>query len=304
LESWVKEALLQAGCDAASIQDIDHVSGGDINEALYIKTGDCDYFVKSHKKMTSDFFTIEKESLEFIHLEAKIGTPETYGVFTVDTKDGKRSGLVMQWIASEARKNDCQERLANCIANLHRVTHTAFGYNKHTYIGTILQHNDWNENWCEFYASKRLLPQTELAVKSGKMPLKRRRMMDHLITRLHQWIPTTSVTPRLLHGDLWSGNWLSDSENKIYLIDPSILFGHREMEIAYTELFGGFNELFYSAYTEQLPLDQEYHSRKPLYQLFYLLVHLNTFGERYGAQIDDILNHYIGDQRSQNKIHF
>lgn len=297
LESWIKEALLQAGCDA-SIKNIQHVSGGDINEAFYVKTNNYDYFVKSHKRMPPDFFTIEKESLEFIHLEANIHIPETYGVFNIDTKCGKRSGLVMKWIASEPRQGKHQEMLANCIANLHRVTHTAFGYNKHTYIGTILQHNEWRENWCDFYASKRLLSQTELAVRNGKMPLKRRKMMDHLLARLHEWIPTTSVTPRLLHGDLWSGNWLSDSENKIYLIDPSILFGHREMDIAYTELFGGFNELFYSVYTAQFPLDQEYPTRRPLYHLFYLLVHLNTFGERYGSQIDGILNHYIGDPSS------
>jgi len=78
------------------------------------------------------------------------------------------------------------------------------------------------------------------------------------------------------------------------LIDPAVFYGHHEFEIAFTELFGGFPQRFYEAYNEQRPLSPEYEERKPLYQLFYLLVHLNLFGETYGRAVDRILERYVG----------
>lgn len=78
------------------------------------------------------------------------------------------------------------------------------------------------------------------------------------------------------------------------LIDPASSYGDREMDMAMTELFGGFPEVFYRAYNEAYPLNHAgYKERKPLYQLYYLLVHLALFGESYGASVDRILQRYV-----------
>jgi protein-ribulosamine 3-kinase len=51
--------------------------------------------------------------------------------------------------------------------------------------------------------------------------------------------------PSLLHGDLWSGNYLVDSSGAPVLIDPATYYGHRETDLAMMKLFGGFpDELF------------------------------------------------------------
>jgi fructosamine-3-kinase len=67
------------------------------------------------------------------------------------------------------------------------------------------------------------------------------------------------------------------------------------MELAFTELFGGFPARFYDAYREVRPFDYNaYAERRLLYQLYYLLVHLNLFGESYGAAVDRVLARYVG----------
>ncbi len=95
-----------------------------------------------------------------------------------------------------------------------------------------------------------------------------------------------------MHGDLWSGNWLYNNEGVPYLVDPSFLYGDRHFELAFTYLFGGFSEAFYQGYKNVGTIEDYFDDVKPLYQLYYLLVHLNIFGEMYGSSVDSVLNHY------------
>jgi fructosamine-3-kinase len=64
--------------------------------------------------------------------------------------------------------------------------------------------------------------------------------------------------------------------------------------VAFTELFGGFSPAFYQAYQSAWPLEPGYEERKPLYNLYHLLNHLNLFGESYGGGVDSILQRYVG----------
>jgi fructosamine-3-kinase len=80
--------------------------------------------------------------------------------------------------------------------------------------------------------------------------------------------------------------------NEPALIDPAVYYGHREADLAFTELFDGFSPAFYAAYNEAWPLDPAYVERKDLYNLYHLLNHLNLFGEAYGDSVDAILRRY------------
>ena len=73
------------------------------------------------------------------------------------------------------------------------------------------------------------------------------------------------------------------------IFDPAVYYGDREADLAMTELFGGFPREFYRAYEEALPLDAGYARRKPLYNLYHLLNHLNLFGGGYLAQVEETL---------------
>ncbi|MNC93272.1 Fructosamine kinase [compost metagenome] len=69
--------------------------------------------------------------------------------------------------------------------------------------------------------------------------------------------------------------------------------GHGEVDLAMSELFGGFDRAFYDAYHEARGRVREYDAyRRDLYQLYYLLVHVNLFGASYEA----------GARRSAEKV--
>ena len=113
--------------------------------------------------------------------------------------------------------------------------------------------------------------------------------------RLYDKLPDLIMEekPSLLHGDLWSGNLIVDDNGNPCLIDPAVFYGNREVEIAFTHLFGGFNAKFHDAYHACFPLENDFTSRIDLYNLYPLLVHVNLFGGGYLNQVVSILNNYV-----------
>ncbi len=100
--------------------------------------------------------------------------------------------------------------------------------------------------------------------------------------------------PSLVHGDLWSGNFLCTSDDLPVLIDPAVHYADREVEIAFVELFGGFPHGFVQAYDQAFPISEGYLRRRPVHQLYPLLVHLNHFGETYGPSVDRACRDALG----------
>ncbi len=74
---------------------------------------------------------------------------------------------------------------------------------------------------------------------------------------------------------------MAGSRGEAVIIDPAVYYGDREVELAFTELFGGFSPEFYTSYESTYPLREGYTGRKALWQLYPLLVHLNLFGGAY-----------------------
>ena len=98
--------------------------------------------------------------------------------------------------------------------------------------------------------------------------------------------------PSLLHGDLWSGNFMVGSRGNAVVFDPAVFYGHREAEIAFTRLFGGFSGAFYAAYLNAWPLQPSWEERVDLFNLYPLTVHLNLFGSGYLPEIQSILRRF------------
>ena len=119
-----------------------------------------------------------------------------------------------------------------------------------------------------------------------------RRMINNLLERLDTLLIEPEY-PSLLHGDLWSGNFMTGDDGKAWLIDPAVYVGHAEADIAMTELFGGFSEEFYSAYRETAPMQAGYEDRRDLYNLYQLLNHLNMFGGSYLSSVRRIVRRYV-----------
>lgn len=196
------------------------------------------------------------------------------------------SYIVLEWIDLGGGSGDAWQAMGHHLAELHRRgTAEKFGWDRPNTIGSTPQMNDWQSNWAEFWAEQRLGYQLRLARRKGGDFPEPQRIIEGVrrILRDHQ------PQPSLVHGDLWSGNAAVTDQGEPIIFDPAAYYGDREVDIAMTELFGGFPGRFYQGYNEAWPLDSGYGDRRDLYNLYHVLNHFNLFGGGYGNQAKRII---------------
>jgi fructosamine-3-kinase len=192
-----------------------------------------------------------------------------------------RGWLVLEWLEPSAGSTEDWQRLGRGLARLHRASRESYGWDHDNFIGSLRQQNAASDSWPEFWVERRLRPQlaaAEAHLSSATMQAFHR-LLDEVADRLATAEPEG---PSLLHGDLWSGNVHMTAAGPA-LIDPASCYGHREVDLAMTRLFGGFPQAFYDAYDAEWPPLPALAARMPIYQLYYLLVHVNLFGGSYIA---------------------
>jgi protein-ribulosamine 3-kinase len=271
-----------------SISKVQSVSGGDISKTYLIDTSQQKYFLKVNSNSNAlHMFNAEKTGLETISNTNTIATPKVIASSVFQNE----AFLILEYIASKSPNNKDFENLGHQLAELHKYQSSYFGFIDDNFIGSLPQHNNIHNNWTKFYISQRLLPQIELAL-SQKLLEQKDVPNTETMHKVYNDI-FKEVSPSLLHGDLWSGNYLISTKGKPYLIDPAVYFGHAEVDIAMSKLFGGFGTSFYETYHSSFPKTQEFDARIEIYQLYYLLVHLNLFGRSYYNQVKQIFNRYF-----------
>ena len=273
---------------ACSLLNAAPVSGGCINNGMHLKTNEKDFFLKWNSEDALDMFEKEFESLEYLRKQKVVSIPEP--CFT--GSDFNISYLVLEFIESGRRSPNFWSDFGEKLASLHQASAGHFGFDYDNYIGSLPQRNEWNTNWVDFFIEQRLKPQLLSAQKNGLISNKMMDQFHGLFELLPSVFPVES--PALIHGDLWSGNIMTGADGIICLIDPAVYFGNREIEIAFTHLFGGFDHEFYDTYEEVFPLQIDFENRIDLYNLYPLLVHVNLFGASYLSGIKSTL------QRSRN----
>lgn len=291
LSEAFNDVLEQAG-DESPIESISTVGGGDINHAARVTTEKGRYFVKWHQSPPPHFFECEARGLSLLREAGSTRVPEVIGQSRLP--NSQTSFLILEWIDRNGGKYSAARDLGEQLARQHRQTRSHYGLEYDNYIGQLPQPNTRKRTWISFYRSERLGAQRDLAEQRGHLPAARARRLDKLMEQLDRWIDERYCQPSLLHGDLWGGNWMVSLSGEPVLIDPAVYYGDREADLAMTALFGGFPPDFYKAYNEVFPFAPGYEDRQPLYQLYYLLVHLNLFGESYGGRVDSILKRYVG----------
>ena len=264
---------------AALGQPLDHVralSGGDINQAELCATPSGPVFVKWNGAPAPRMFEAEAEGLAALRAADALPVPEVLAVGP--------DFLVQEYLPEAAAADDYDERLGRGMAALHAVRGLRFGFHQDNVLGTLSQHNAWADSWVAFFRHRRLEPLAARATAEGAISPTTRRALDELGRRLGHLIPA-GPAPSRLHGDLWAGNVLTAPDGGPVLIDPAVYHGHREVDLAMTELFGGFSPRFYAAYREAWPLEPGYERRREVYQVIPLLVHVILFGGPYEAQL-------------------
>ncbi|MEM7550019.1 MAG: fructosamine kinase family protein [Bacteroidota bacterium] len=259
------------------------LGGGCINNAMKLETSHGPFFIKVNKNVPDDFFPIEEQSLDFLdkYYPGSVPKPISSG----------SNFLLTEFIESGAKRTDYWKSLGENLAELHQESNSHFGLNFSNYIGSLNQSNQQHESWIEFFIHERLGKQISLAKEKDLGDQASWKSFEKLIPKLESLIPEEK--PALIHGDLWSGNLMVDSNGLPALIDPAIYFGHREMDLAFTQLFGGFDRTYLDVYNENYPLEPGFYERIDLHNLYPLLVHLNLFGNSYLGQIKGILSRFI-----------
>ena len=272
------------------------VSGGDINRAylLSLMNGE-KVFMKANSRKNIDFFTAEAEGLSAIRKTAAINVPLVLAIGTEPAED--MSFLLLEYIEPGRRGGRSSfEDLGEKLARMHLsaagsfVQNGKFGFLHDNYIGTGVQINDPRDSWITFFTECRLLPQYERASSYFGHADKKR--FESLFCSLNRYL-VEPKKPALLHGDLWSGNYMIDADGRPWLIDPAVYVGHPEADLAMTELFGGFEHVFYDAYREAAGIDPGYRERRDLYNLYHLLNHLNMFGSGYLQSVISIVRRFV-----------
>ena len=275
---------------AVQLTQIHHVSGGCINEALILETNiGRSLFLKWNRRSVKGLLEREVEGLEAIRRTETIRVPEVIGH---DVTPQGVPFLVLEWIASQSTSRDFEIEFGRRLASLHRVGRAdQYGFAQQNFIGSTVQPNGWHATWREFWKAKRLGFQLSLARKNGYGDQTFSRLGDRLLVRWDRILGDSSP-PCLIHGDLWSGNYLVDEKGCPVLLDPATYYADREAEFGMTTLFGGLGNAFYDSYQEAWPLAAGADERIEIYRLYHLLNHLNLFGITYLPDCLKIMRKY------------
>lgn len=261
------------------------VSGGCINQC-YAVTSDTDtYFVKLNSASQVAMFEAEALGLKEMIYTATIGVPKPicWGIAE------NCAYLVLEWIELSCDRQSWEE-MGLKLAAMHRwAGKDSFGWEINNTIGSTPQINIWTADWAEFYAQHRLGYQFQLAKRrGGHFP-----QQERLLAAIPQLLEAHQPQPSLVHGDLWGGNVACTVKGEPVIFDPAVYFGDREVDIAMTELFGGFPGAFYRGYNQVFPLNPGYEKRKTLYNLYHILNHFNLFGGSYESQANRMISQIL-----------
>jgi len=288
-----------------SLDNRHSVSGGCINQGYSISSSSRAYFAKINQASQIAMFEAEALGLQQMRATQTIRVPEPICWGT----EGNSAYIVLEWLDLGSRGGErAWEEMGRKLAAMHKYTppnppllrggeernstllRGFFGWDINNTIGSTVQINNWTVNWAEFWAERRIGYQLKLARRrGGHFP-----QGERLLEVIPELLAGHEPQPSLVHGDLWGGNAGVTSAGEPVIFDPAAYFGDREVDIAMTELFGGFPAEFYRGYNQVWPLDLGYEKRKTLYNLYHILNHFNLFGGSYASQANQMINRILG----------
>jgi fructosamine-3-kinase len=281
-----EQVLFETLGPMAQLKSASLIAAGNHNQGVRLETNEGIFFLKINFDHERNILAKESEGLQKLQKSTFLKIPQTFGHGRI----GDYNYLLSEFIPSTRHQLDYWEELGLGLAHLHLNHSREFGLDSDNYIASLSQKNHFTENWLDFFIEQRLEPMLGMAYFDKLIPIDFLKKFQAIYSHLESLFPKEK--PSLLHGDLWSGNVICDQDGKPCLIDPAIYYGHREMDLAFSRLFGGFDSRFYEAYESILPLEPDFESRMGVYNLYPLLVHLNLFGTAYLPGIEKIVKRF------------
>ena len=286
----IAHQISQAIGNDFTIREKKQLPGGDIHQAFWISDGQRSYFVKLNDKERVDMFRGEWTSLDHLRRSQTVTIPRPICSGTT----ASISFLVLEYLSFGEADEEDWYMLGRQLAHLHQSQHQPmYGWDEDNFLGLSVQPNSWHKKWATFFAEQRIGWQLKLLEEKNI----RLGDIEEIIGGIKLHLIHHQPRASLLHGDLWRGN-VAFCEHMGVVFDPASYFGDRETDIAMTELFGQFPQVFYQGYNRVWPLEAGYRERREIYNLYHLLNHVNHFGEPYLAQAKDSLYRIIASQDS------
>lgn len=278
------------------LKDMHFKGGGCINNTVLLITSEGQYFIKWSEENDRQMFEAEREGLRILRESGELRIPQVYDAGHL----GERSYLLMEYIDSSRPKADYWQDFGRKLAAMHKHSNTHFGLSHNNFIGSLPQNNEAEDNWPDFFINRRLNVQLGMAFYNDLVDQQFVDRFKKLYPLLESMMP--QEPPALLHGDLWSGNVMADEKGSVCLIDPAVYYGHREAELAFSRLFGGFDPVFYESYQQAYPLEPGFEQRVDAYNLYPLLVHVNIFGTSYLGAVKRTMEKLLDGGFSEKKV--
>jgi protein-ribulosamine 3-kinase len=273
-----------------SAEQIRPVAGGCINEAWRLRGKGGDVFVKTNRSESLAMFEAEAEGLDELGKAEALRVPAVLGTGV----SGNLAWLALEHVETGTARTDTERELGAGLARQHGHTGQHFGWHRDNTIGLTTQLNQAGDDWPEFFATRRLGFQLDLAGDDGRpasLVDAGRRLQEVLGCFFADELPA----PALLHGDLWGGNWAVDDHGAPFVFDPAVYYGDPLADIAMTRLFGGFSGDFYAAYEERRPPITGAGLRCELYNLYHVLNHLHLFGQSYQSRAEQMIKSLLAE---------
>ncbi|WP_338052352.1 fructosamine kinase family protein [Rosistilla oblonga] len=282
IEAAVCRLMSERRGEVVAIRDCRSLSGGSISQAWLVDLlPDGQIVAKINAAHFQTAFELEFQGLDELRAVGAIRVPEPLAV----EKVGNRAILVSEAIGRGTPSPDFFKRFGQQLASLHRLSQREpdhrFGYRCDNYLGSARQPNGWCDDWPTFVAKHRLGFQIDWARQQSSGSRDLFPLVQSVIKRLPAMLAEASEPPVLLHGDLWSGNYLCDSDGQPVILDPAVYYGHREAELGMLLWMGNCPNEFYEAYNKCWPLRSGWRERAEVYTLYHQLNHLNLFGAGY-----------------------
>lgn len=283
----MSEKIVAEGVEASlgeRLRSARPLGGGCIGEVYKAELSDGSTLVAKVDREGESHLEREAYMLRYLRENSELPVPEVY--------HGSETLLLMKFIEGSSRFSEgAEHHAAELLASLHDVTADAYGHERDTLIGSLEQPNPWKESWAEFFREHRLLYLADVAHESGRLSAEDRRRIDRLAEKLEDLIEEPDQ-PSLIHGDVWSANVLAKGDRITAFLDPAIYHADREIELAFISLFNSFGRSFLERYRELRGIRDGFETRRDLYNLYPLLVHVHFFGGGYLSSVRSTLSRF------------
>lgn len=257
------------------------LAGGMISQVLRVELDSGESVVAKVGDGGHDL-TIEAYMLRYLRAHSGLPVPEVLY--------DQPSLLLLEYVAGRIEwEGDTLRHLGELLAQCHQATNSRYGLERDTLAGPLHQPNEPMDSWIEFFRQQRLRYMIGIARDSGQLPAELEERLYRIADHLDRFLIEPSA-PALIHGDMWKTNVISRGGRVAGIIDPALYYAHNEMELAYMTLFGGTGDEFFRAYTRTIPIEDDFYTtRRHIYNLYPLLIHLTLFGAKYRPPLHETL---------------